>query len=100
VAQRFFAGVGPDIGASLDERDLGAHIWKVVRDLGREWFQIDIPPADVTRSISLRSMSSSMLTTSGMSKAATSNLTSMTSLTWRIAQQRPTVRGIIASDVR
>lgn len=46
VTQRFFARVGPDTGASLDERDLGVHIWKVISNLGREWFQIDIPPAD------------------------------------------------------
>lgn len=46
VARQFLARVEPDIGASLDERDLGIYIWKAVRDLGREWFQIDIPPAD------------------------------------------------------
>jgi hypothetical protein len=46
VSRRFFARVGPDIGACIDERDLGVHIWKVVSELGREWFQIDIPPAD------------------------------------------------------
>ena len=44
--QRFFDRVGPDIGAKLDERDLGIHIWNVVNDLGQEWFQIDIPIAD------------------------------------------------------
>jgi hypothetical protein len=46
VAKRYFAMVGPDIGAGLDERDLGVYIWKVVRDFGREWFDIDIPPED------------------------------------------------------
>jgi hypothetical protein len=46
VARSFFAKVGPDIGAGLDERDLGVYIWKVVNDLGHEWFQINIPPAD------------------------------------------------------
>ncbi len=46
VAQRLFAIVGPDIGASLDERDLSVHIFQVVSNLGREWFQIDIQPAD------------------------------------------------------
>ena len=46
VAQRYFTRVGPDIGAGLDERDLGMHIWKVVSDFGREWFKIDIPLAD------------------------------------------------------
>lgn len=46
VAQRFLVQVGPDIGASLDERDLGMYIWKVVNDFGREWFRTGIPPAD------------------------------------------------------
>jgi hypothetical protein len=46
VSKRFFARAGPDIGASLDERDLGVHICQVVRKLGQEWFQIDIPAAD------------------------------------------------------
>jgi hypothetical protein len=46
VANEFFSRVGPDVGASLDERDLGVHIWKTVNDLGREWFDIHIPSAD------------------------------------------------------
>jgi hypothetical protein len=46
VAKQLFAIVGPDIGACIDERDLGVHIWKVVSELGREWFHIDIPAAD------------------------------------------------------
>lgn len=46
VTQRYFTRVSPDIGAGLDERDLGVHIWNVVSSFGREWFKIDIPPAD------------------------------------------------------
>jgi len=46
VAEQFFAKVGPDIGANLDERDLGVYIWNIVNDFGHEWFQINIPPAD------------------------------------------------------
>jgi hypothetical protein len=46
ISRRYFAKVGPDIGADLDERDLGVHIWKVVSDFGHEWFKISIPPAD------------------------------------------------------
>lgn len=46
LAERLFDIVGPDIGAGIDERDLGVYIWNVVNDLGREWFQIDIPLAD------------------------------------------------------
>jgi hypothetical protein len=46
VAQQFFDKIYPDIGANLDERDLCIYIYNVVNDYGREWFDIDIPPAD------------------------------------------------------
>jgi hypothetical protein len=46
VVNEYFSRVGPDIGADLDERDLGVYISKVVNDLSREWFNISIPPAD------------------------------------------------------
>ena len=46
VAEEYFAKITPDIGASLDERDLCVYIWKVVNAFSREWFKISIPHAD------------------------------------------------------
>lgn len=47
VRRRFFSVIASDIGASLDERDLCVYIWWRVNECGQEWFDIDIPPADV-----------------------------------------------------
>jgi hypothetical protein len=46
VATQFLNKVAPDIGASLDERDLCVIIWMRVNDFGNKEFHINIPPAD------------------------------------------------------
>lgn len=47
VSREFFIKIADDIGANLDERDLCVVIWHRVNEYGKEWFNIDIPPADV-----------------------------------------------------
>jgi hypothetical protein len=46
VNKLFLSKISPDIGASMDERDLGTVIWHKVNQYGNEWFKINIPPAD------------------------------------------------------
>ena len=41
--EQFFKKVAPDIGASLDERELTAVIWKRVTDLAKEHYKTEIP---------------------------------------------------------
>ena len=41
--EQFFKKVAPDIGASLDERELTAVIWKRVTDLAEEHYKTEIP---------------------------------------------------------
>jgi len=48
VRSRFFSQIEDDIGSNLDERELCVHIWWHVREHGKEWFDIEIPPADAT----------------------------------------------------
>lgn len=47
VEQGFFEKVEQDVGANLDERKLLYVIWLRVNELGKQWFNIDIPPADL-----------------------------------------------------
>lgn len=48
VLDIFFDRVTPDIGASLDERDLCVHIFKVINEYSQTWFNISIPHADIS----------------------------------------------------
>ena len=41
--EQFFEKVGPDIGATLDERVLTAIVWKKVSDLAEEHYKTEIP---------------------------------------------------------
>lgn len=43
----FFDRVTPDIGASLDERDLCVHVFKVINEYSQSWFNLSIPHADI-----------------------------------------------------
>lgn len=47
VSREFFLKLADDIGTNLDERDLCVVVWHRINKCGREWFDIDIPPADV-----------------------------------------------------
>ena len=42
----FEVKVSPDVGAKIDERDLGAFIWDRVNTYAKKWFKISIPPEE------------------------------------------------------